>query len=431
MDSLTSLRHLLPAGDPFRDFEPPRADCEESSSEESFSAVVQSPPDRQQSVRAGGYRRRKTAPWMLMGMCGFLAVALAGVTYLLMTNKRITTDGEWIVAQSGEGTNAQLDRLEQMPMGDGRKESPQPAVAPRKTPRDPVLAAPREGVTGAVPRGRGLDPNLVAGSAVGDDPASADTSATGMDAGMTPGEEMQKDQADEAQDGDPMPINPPAETAPSPPESPEGAPMTGEQETKPESMETESMATESMDDPEQWEPLLEPISELLIAGSYEEVKAAIEKSELSKVADPRGRDVVLGYQQLAEFALHFREGIRRGSESLQDASTFEITGGIEAIVVEADRESIALKIDGRVRRYVLDEVPLVLAERLASFGLPMDDPVSQAARGAYQALWPHATEAHREQAIELWRKLSTETKELSLSPLQSAIEYLYEKSPAE
>lgn len=426
MDSLTSLRHLLPAGDPFRDFDPPRADCDESSSEESFSAVLQPAPDRQQTVRAVGYRRRKTAPWVLMGMCGFLAVALAGVTYLLMTNKRITTEGEWIVAQSGEGTSAQLDRLEQMPIGDGRVESPQPAVAPRKTPRDPVLAGPREGVAGALPRGRGLDPNLVPGSAAGDDSAFADTSATGMDEGMTPGEEMQENQEDEAKDGDAMPINPPAETAPLPPESPEGAPLTGELETAPE-----SMATEPMDDPEQWEPLLEPISELLIAGSYEEVKAAIEKRELSKVADPRGRDVVLGYQQLAEFAMHFREGIRRGSESLQDASTFEITGGIEAIVVEADRESIALKIDGRVRRYALDEVPLVLAERLASFGLPMDDPVSQAARGAYQALWPHATEAHREQAIELWRRLSTETKELSLAPLQSAIEYLYEQSPAQ
>ncbi len=55
-----------------------------------------------------------------------------------------------------------------------------------------------------------------------------------------------------------------------------------------------------------------------------------------------------------------------------------------------------------------NDLPPVLAHRLAGFALPVDDPVARAGAAAYQLLWPRATPAHRQQALDWWSEANND-----------------------
>ena len=137
-------------------------------------------------------------------------------------------------------------------------------------------------------------------------------------------------------------------------------------------------------------------------------------------------------QQLAEYALlveladYYVEGIRRGAAGLGVAETFDITPGLTVAVVEGTRDKLALKVNGQVKSYKLDELPLVLAHRLTKFSLPEDSLEAEAGRAAFQALWSRATPGHRQQALDWLDRPKQDTDRFDMKSVQSAITNLFE-----
>lgn len=174
--------------------------------------------------------------------------------------------------------------------------------------------------------------------------------------------------------------------------------------SKEPSMESEADDESSLDDSATANGPPEELLALLRSGNFPGMLSAAETIQAA-AETPAERRASVPYVRLAELAEYYDEGIRRGTAKLGAGETFELAAGIEVIVVEVTDERIALKINGRVRRYPFDGLPLVLAHRLAEFGLPTDDPVAQAGRAAYQLLWPSGTGGHRQQALDWWGAL--------------------------
>lgn len=169
---------------------------------------------------------------------------------------------------------------------------------------------------------------------------------------------------------------------------------------------------------------LEPAIDAIRSGRYDEMLAAAEQAQQAATT-PGQRELAAGMHLLAELADHYVEGIRRGAAGLGAAETFEIVPEMPVIVVESSRESVVLKINGRVKSYPFESMPLVLAHRLTEFSLPADDPVAKAAAGAYQAVWPQATDAHRRQAFEWWRNLDGEAAGADFSQLEPTVREIF------
>lgn len=226
-------------------------------------------------------------------------------------------------------------------------------------------------------------------------------------------------------------------TSPSSAEPPEPEPQTGPPETLPsdglpvdderaDTMEPELAAepdTASADQ-RQGGPQWDHVYERLRSGRFSEMTpVTLAAIQASKTREQRTKANRL--HRLAELAEYYDEGIRRGAAGLGTAEVFELVPGVSVIVVESTQDEFTLKVEGRVKTFSLDSMPLVLAHRLANFALPADDPVTEAGRGAYQALWPQATDAHRRQSFQWWRNLEGSAAEIGVSELETTVRELF------
>lgn len=433
------LSDLLPAGDPFADFDPTpfvaggMVTSEITVVSQLPQAIVAQPVVEEGSVmaeaaaiglaprpskRIGKKRRSWAGVFLALTVVGLFA-GLVGCLILLVNGKVITTDGDLVATQDvggGPKIIAGTDGLDAKPA------------------RDPVMGAldkPRDVAVGDSGRRQGmLDPNLQPGSGVepmnlGGD-AMPDKEEDANKPSMEPESEKPMIEGEPEAGQEPASSEPMEAAAPETPEQ-----EMGEENPKPSegSGDAQMLSNEQgspMFSEEQWQEELNEVRGLLLAGSYAEAQLRIES--IPEGGTPRDEAIRLGYGRLAVLAEYYAEGIRDGSEKLNVAETFDLPGGITVAVVESSRESISLKIEGRVRRYDIADLPLVLADQLAAFGLPMEEPVVQAGKAAFATVWAHATPEHRKQAIEALSELHTRDNQLSADAMVSAIQHMVENS---
>lgn len=361
-------------------------------------------------VSKSGKRRRRSWSGAVLGlMIVGLFGGLAGCLYLLISGKVLTTNGEIVAA--GDSVNNQRNE---------RVADDRPVEA--RGARDNVMGRMADRADNAVQRSpkSGLDPTLQPGA--GNEP---------MDLGQ-PDEPM----AEPPMAEEPVPAEPMAEE-PAPVEPMAEEPMADEPMADEPTENASDMANEETA-PEPTPPM--QITEADIANELAEIEQALRTGDYAAAQllaegvaaqplEPALRDLISGYRSLADLADYYREGIGLGADTLGPAKTFELTPGITVAVVEVSRESISLKIEGRVKRFALAQAPLVIVHRIAEMGLPLDDPVAQAAKGAYQAMWGPATDSHRQQAFDWWSAIESSDEALSPKLLEPAIRRLYNMPP--
>ncbi len=424
------LSDLLPAGDPFADFDPspfvadgtvapvaiggthlPQAMVAQPAVDAgSFMADAAAIGVAPRASKRTGKKRRSWAGVVLALTVVCLFAGLVGCLILLVNGKAITTDGDLVAKQEAGGGPkiiAGADGLDAKPA------------------RDPVMGAldkPRDGAVGASVRRQGmLDPNLLPGSGAG--PMDLGGESTPNEEGGTIKPSIEPEVEKPTVEGEME-----TEQEQSESEQPMSAdPEKPEQAVEPENpTPTESSGDDPMLSSEQWQETLSEVSELLMAGSFAEAQLRIEA--IPEGATPHDEAIRRGYGRLAELAEYYAEGIRIGAEKLKVAETFDLPGGITVAVVEASQESISLKVEGRVLRYDLSDLPLVLADQLAAFGLPMEEPVVQAGKAAYATFWAHASPEHRQQAIEVLNELHERDSQLEADAMVAAIQHMTENS---
>lgn len=175
----------------------------------------------------------------------------------------------------------------------------------------------------------------------------------------------------------------------------------------------------------QSEPQWNLVYEALRSGRFAEMPA-VTAAAVQQASTPEQRERANRLHRLAQLANRYDEAIRSGADGLGAAEEFDLAPDLRVIVVESSRDAITLRFEGRVKTYPLDSVPLVLAHSLARFALPERDPVAVAARGAYQALWPQASDAHRRQSFQWWRDLRGSAEAGDAAELEPVVRELFE-----
>ncbi|MCA9259294.1 MAG: hypothetical protein KDA61_08850 [Planctomycetales bacterium] len=390
------------------------------------------------------YKRRSKRSWGGPVLALVVLASFGGIgacLYLLTSGKQLTTDGTIVAANDRQPPGPQVN----------------PQVTPSNQTVPPSERPPRDAIMGSLGRGgggggRALDPPP---------PRNADGDPTGptnvlpdLDAangsmmiggGETPpSTDPSREMADDPAAPEPSvpavasepempPADEPMEAANSDPEMASGEMEMTESAAgsamEPAETEASDATTAALRD-SQRETVLGPLLTALRAGNYDELPQLIEAAKGQELVKDN-QDELTQLALLSELAGHYLEGIRGGSTKLKATETFELTPGITVAVVESSRDSISLRINGQSKRYQILGMPLILAHRLAEFGLPMEDPVARAGRAAFQSLWPDATAGHRQQAFDWWNELAAEREAVDVSQLESTVRRLFEMPPSE
>ncbi len=203
------------------------------------------------------------------------------------------------------------------------------------------------------------------------------------------------------QDSDsPPPADPPTKTpsnnpppvTPTPPTETEAMMPVQPATTTPTSEMTEEMVAAG-------EERIQQVEQLLRTAKWKEMKPAAEKLTESMLTDEQ-RERAQSLYELADLASFYRGGIERGVASLKVGNDFQVTDSFRVIIVETGDDLLVVRYSAKNRSYKFDEFPFSLAHKLATFAMPADATSSLAAKAAYQALAPKATQDHRQEAID-------------------------------
>lgn len=130
--------------------------------------------------------------------------------------------------------------------------------------------------------------------------------------------------------------------------------------------------------------------------------------------------------KIAELAIYYRGGIVKGIGQQEATRDFEVVPGFRVIIAEVDAasESIAVQYNAQTKRYTVDDLPLPLADRLASFAIP-DGDLQQTAAAIYHCVATTATDEVREVEINYLRSLEEPVEEIPGGNLADAIESIF------
>ncbi len=122
--------------------------------------------------------------------------------------------------------------------------------------------------------------------------------------------------------------------------------------------------------------------------------AAIEHSQTNSQ-----RSIASRYRDLADLATYYQEGIIEALTMLGAGEQINLTDQMQVGIVEANRERLIIRVNGRNKEYAFREIPLLIIHQLARFSMPSDAPTTQAAGWVYQAIAPITTADYRERAL--------------------------------
>ena len=100
---------------------------------------------------------------------------------------------------------------------------------------------------------------------------------------------------------------------------------------------------------------------------------------------PEQSETIEALYALADLASYYRGGIRRGLADQEATRDFEVVPDFRVIIVEVNDDSIAVQFNRQIKRFALDELPTVIADRLASFAIPQSG-TRAAAAATYHVL---------------------------------------------
>ncbi len=355
-------------------------------------------------------RRRKSALGTLLLVTfavGMLAL-IGGLGYFLFLGS-----GELLISSSNEGLAISA--------GSGGSESDAQVGQPKrstlpasKPPRDSVMGSlgpvrplsQQPSLTGPLPSDRVPLDSVPADSTLSDsmpgEPMSGEPmSGVSLPADPTPSESMPDEPAKPEMTAEPAKPEMTDEPIPNIGEPPsEGDPAMSPTAPPPEM--TEQMVASA-------EEKIQNVVKLLRTARWKEMKTAAEKlseEPLTKAQQQRAEDLY----ELADLASYYRGGIERGVASLTVGNDFEVADSFRVIVVETGDDLLVVRFDAKNRSYTLDKLPFAFAHTLATFSMPAEAATTLAAKAAYQALAPKATNDYREQAIEWLEEIDEEVE---------------------
>jgi hypothetical protein len=274
---------------------------------------------------------------------------------------------------------------------------------------------PQVGLPGPVarqPRPRSVDP--VMGTLGGDVPIPSASPEP-----VVPNENMQSPDASMTSTPPTM-MDAPAEPSSNP--QPESATSSEPMPAQPEPMPlTEEMIAAA-------ETKLERVRTLIRQADWKEMKGAAESALEARMTDAQKSEAEALYD-LADLATYYRGAIERAVADLNVGNDFAVTDDFRVIVVEKGEDLLVVRYDQKSRSFKFDEFPFSLAHKLATFSVPAS-PMSQAAKAAYQAIAPNATDAYRDEAIAWLRDLGGQVEGTDTERVAETIESLYAEDDA-
>lgn len=168
---------------------------------------------------------------------------------------------------------------------------------------------------------------------------------------------------------------------------------------------------------------LEQVRALIREARWKEMKVAAEAALATRMTDKQKAEAEALYE-LADLATFYRGGIERAVAELKVGSDFEVKADFRVIIVETGEDLLVVRYSAKNRSFSFDEFPFSLAHKLASFQVP-DSPAGAAAKAAYQAIAPLATDEHRVEAITWLREINEEVEGVHPKRVSEAIENLF------
>lgn len=167
------------------------------------------------------------------------------------------------------------------------------------------------------------------------------------------------------------------------------------------------------------------VEQLIKSINWAEMKPAAEKLIAMTLTEEQSSRADALYN-LADLATFYRGGIVKGILSRNAAETFEIMSGVQVAVVETAEDKIILRVNGRNKTYTLADMPFRLADRLAAFVLPPNDPNNIAAQYCFRAIAEKATDEYREEALDWLQTLDGDLENVDTKKLVEAIKKIYQ-----
>ncbi|MGB7346578.1 MAG: hypothetical protein WBD20_20320 [Pirellulaceae bacterium] len=380
------------------------------------SPAVTQPPKFK--VKKNTKRRKKSGVGKLLfilGLCG-LAAASAGMGVFMYLGRDIpiTKDGKLLAG----GRN-----------NDGTPSAAAPAERNQQRRKaDPVMGK----LAGEVEPPRtatGLPINKF--SPPQDSPAtnSPDSSTDGMpDATMTMPGENADDSGNDMTTGEDMPEMSPDMTSTPEPEmtptqttmpevNPDSAlPVSPGTTTGPVQL-TDAQITEN-------DTEIQKVKKLIQDANWSVMQPAAEKVTERILSETQKAEADALYN-LADLASFYRGGLQRGLGTLKATQDFEVTDGFRVLVVEVSTSSLTIKYNGRNKTYSIDEIPLRLAEKIASFAMDLNKPDVIAAKAAFQAISPLSNEGHRKESIEWLELVDSDMPDVDAKAVAAQIKQLF------
>ena len=166
------------------------------------------------------------------------------------------------------------------------------------------------------------------------------------------------------------------------------------------------------------------VKQLIRDAKWVEMKPSAEQLT-EMMLTPEQRVQADALYNLADLATYYRGALQRGLGTLKSTQDFEVADGFRVIVVQVSTSSITVMFNKRNKTYSIDDLPLRLGEKIASFALSPDKPDSIAAKNVYQSMVPQATDAHRSDAIDSLMSLNGQLEEVDTKAVAEMIKALF------
>lgn len=112
--------------------------------------------------------------------------------------------------------------------------------------------------------------------------------------------------------------------------------------------------------------------------------------------------------EVAEMADYYLGGIKKALDDLKSGNTLQLAPTLEVAISEVSQDHLKLQVNGRIKRYTFEEIPLLVLHQLEKMTMSAGEPVAPVARAVYQYWTPVSKPADREEALKQLRAMPDE-----------------------
>ena len=204
--------------------------------------------------------------------------------------------------------------------------------------------------------------------------------------------------------------------------------MTASQPDVPAPMPNEPMETAkpelTLEQVAENEKAIDEVIELIRGANFETMKSAANAVTERQLSEDQTKRAFALYH-IADLASFYKGAIQEGLGTLKTSNTFEYADGLRMIVVEKSDSSLTVMFNRKNRTYTLDNMPLRMAEKLATFALDPTKPDSQAAKALYESVRKNANVDYRKATIETLQSLDGQLETVDVADVIEMLNVLY------